>query len=144
MSSEEIMEIWKRFDLTGSLRGSAQLASSDHKTVAHYVALRDAGKMPDDRVQGPMLIDEYLHKVEELIDRSEARSAPTSCTTSCTAMGFSGSERTTRRAVARARRRGGPGIGGSSDPGFRSRGCGCKSAAAAGCAGRTARSGRRP
>ena len=53
-SSEEIMEILEAYDLTSSLRGAADLAGCDHKTVAHYVALRDAGRAPDDRpVSGP-------------------------------------------------------------------------------------------
>ena len=42
-SSEEIMEILEAYDLTGGLRAAAALAGCDHKTVAHYVALRDAG-----------------------------------------------------------------------------------------------------
>jgi hypothetical protein len=29
------------FDLTGTLRGTAQLAGCDHKTVAHWVRARD-------------------------------------------------------------------------------------------------------
>ena len=43
-SSEEIMEILEAYDLTGGLRAAATLAGCDHKTVAHYVALRDAGR----------------------------------------------------------------------------------------------------
>jgi hypothetical protein len=31
---EEVMEILEAFDLTGTLRGAAQLAGCDHKTVA--------------------------------------------------------------------------------------------------------------
>lgn len=59
-SSEEILEA---FNLTGNLRNAAELAGCDHKTVGHYVALRDAGKGPDDRPQRPMLIDDYVDKV---------------------------------------------------------------------------------
>jgi hypothetical protein len=40
-SSEETMEILEAYDLTGGWR-AAELAGCDHKTVAHYVALRDA------------------------------------------------------------------------------------------------------
>jgi len=40
-SSEEVMEILEAFDLTGSLRGAAELAGCDHKTVAHWVRARD-------------------------------------------------------------------------------------------------------
>ena len=36
------MEILEAFDLTGSLRGAAELAGCDHKTVAHWVRARDA------------------------------------------------------------------------------------------------------
>jgi molybdenum-dependent DNA-binding transcriptional regulator ModE len=32
---EEVMEILEAFDLTGTLRGAAQLAGCDHKTVAY-------------------------------------------------------------------------------------------------------------
>jgi hypothetical protein len=43
---QEIMEILEAFDLTRSYRAAAQLAGSDHKTVAHYVERRDAGYDP--------------------------------------------------------------------------------------------------
>ena len=50
------MEILEAFDLTGGLRAAAALAGCDHKTVAHYVALRDAGMAPDERLRRPMLL----------------------------------------------------------------------------------------
>ena len=37
------MEILEAYDLTGSLRAAAKLAGCDHKTVAHWVAQREAG-----------------------------------------------------------------------------------------------------
>ena len=40
--AEEVMEILEAFDLTGSLRAAAELCGCDHKTVAHWVAVRDA------------------------------------------------------------------------------------------------------
>jgi molybdenum-dependent DNA-binding transcriptional regulator ModE len=43
---EEVMEILEAYDLAGSLRGAAQLAGCDHKTVAHWVAQRDLGLVP--------------------------------------------------------------------------------------------------
>ena len=39
------MEILEAYDLTGGLRAAAALAGCDHKTVAHYLALRDAGSV---------------------------------------------------------------------------------------------------
>ena len=35
------MEILEAFDLTGTLRGAAQLVGCDHKTVAHWVRARE-------------------------------------------------------------------------------------------------------
>ena len=104
-NSEEIMEILEAYDLTGSLRGAAVLAGCDHKTVAHYVALREAGAGPDERAARPMLIDEFLGKVEEWMDRSQGKVRADVVHDKLVAMGFAGSERTTRRAVAAARRR---------------------------------------
>lgn len=64
------MEILEAYDLTGGLRAAAELVGCDHKTVAHYVALRDAGKSPDERPQRAMAIDPFLDKVEEWVARS--------------------------------------------------------------------------
>ncbi len=38
---EEVMEILEAFDLTGTLRGAAELAGCDHKTVTLWVRARD-------------------------------------------------------------------------------------------------------
>jgi hypothetical protein len=99
-TSEEIMEILEAFDLTGGLRAAAALAGCDHKTVAHYVALRDAGRAPDVRVARAMAIDPFLDKVEEWVDRSQGRVRADVVHDKLVTMGFDGSERTTRRAVA--------------------------------------------
>jgi transposase len=99
-TSEEIMEILEAYDLTGGLRAAAVLAGCDHKTVAHYVALRDAGLAPGERVPRGQLIDEFLDKVEEWVDRSKGRIRADVVHDKLCAMGFAGSERTTRRAVA--------------------------------------------
>ena len=45
-SGREIMEILEAFDLTGCAHSAAQLAGTDRKTVARYVALRDGGADP--------------------------------------------------------------------------------------------------
>ena len=39
---EEVMEILEAYDLTGSFRQAAALVGCDHKTVAHWVAVREA------------------------------------------------------------------------------------------------------
>ena len=45
-SGREIMEIFEAFDLTGTAWSAAQLAGCDAKTVAQYVAVREAGGDP--------------------------------------------------------------------------------------------------
>ena len=42
-SDREIMEILEAYDLTRCAHSAAQLAGVDAKTVARYVAMRDAG-----------------------------------------------------------------------------------------------------
>jgi hypothetical protein len=44
-SAEEIMQILEAFDLTRSFRDAGELVGCDNKTVAHWVARRDAGAM---------------------------------------------------------------------------------------------------
>ena len=98
-SAEEIMNMLDAFDLTGSLRDAGELAGVSHHTVARYVAARDSG-VADRGVTRPMLIDEFLAKVEEWIERSNGKLRADVAHDNLVALGFTGSERTTRRAVA--------------------------------------------
>lgn len=99
-SAEEIMEILQAFDLTGSFRDAGELAGVSHHTVARYVAARDAGRLVDRPVARPMLIDEFLPKVEEWVEASKGKIRADVAHEKLLALGFNGSERTTRRAVA--------------------------------------------
>ena len=100
------MEILEAFDLTGTLRGAAELAGCDHKTVAHWVAARDAagGGLPV-AVRPRPRVDALAVKIEEWVDRSRGRIRADVAHQRLVAMGYLGSERTTRRAVAAAKRR---------------------------------------
>ena len=99
-SGREIMEIFEAFDLTGTAWSAAQLAGCDAKTVARYVAVRDAGGDPLAKTSRPRLIDGFLPKLEELVDRSSGKIRADVAHRKITAMGYAGSERSTRRAVA--------------------------------------------
>jgi len=103
-SGEEIMEILAAFDLTGSLRDAAELAGCSHHTVARYVAARDAGRLVERPAVRAQLIDEFLPKVEEWVEASRGKVRADVAHEKLLALGFTGSERTTRRAVARVRR----------------------------------------
>jgi hypothetical protein len=103
---EEVMEILEAFDLTGTLRGAAELAGCDHKTVAHWVRAREqaGGGLPV-AVRPRPRVDAFAVKIEEWVDRSRGRIRADVAHQRLLAMGYLGSERTTRRAVAQAKRR---------------------------------------
>lgn len=99
-SAEEIMEILEAFDLTGSYRDAGELAEVSHHTVARYVTARDAGRLTDKPVARPQLMDEFMPKVEEWVERSVGKIRADVVHEKLLAVGFTGSERSTRRAVA--------------------------------------------
>ena len=99
-SGREIMEIFEAFDLTGTAWSAAQLTGCDAKTVTRYVAVRDAGGDPLARAARPRLIDPFMAKIEELVDRSKGKIRADVAHRKITTMGYRGSERSTRRAVA--------------------------------------------
>jgi hypothetical protein len=102
----EIMEIIEAFDLTGCPHSAVQLAGTDPKTVARYVAIRDAGGDAFVRPARAKIIDPYLEKIEELVERSFGKvRADVVHRCHIVPMGFGGDERTTRRAVAEAKAR---------------------------------------
>ena len=103
---EEAMEILEAYDVTGSLRAAAALAGCDHKTVARLVAAREeaGGGLPV-RARKRPLVDPFAEKIDELVDRSRAQVRADKAHGVLVAMGYQGSYRTTRRAVADAKRR---------------------------------------
>ena len=97
------MEILDAYDLTGSLRDAGELAGCSHHTVKHYVERRAVGGALDRAAARPQLIDEYLPKVEEWVERSHGKVRADIAHEKLVALGYTGSERTTRRAVAQVK-----------------------------------------
>ena len=91
------MEILEAFDLTGTLRGAAQLVGCDHKTVAHWVRARDeaGGGLPVSVRPRPR-VDAFAVKIEEWVDRSRGKIRADVAHQRLVAMGYMGSERTTQ------------------------------------------------
>ena len=91
-SREEIMNMLEAFDLCGSLRGPGELAGVSHHTVARYVAERDAGELAGG---GPRrrgrIIDPFLPKIEEWVERSHAKIRADRAFDKLTALGYTGS-----------------------------------------------------
>ncbi len=69
--------------------------------MARYVAMRDAGELAGD---GPRrrerIIDPWMGKIEEWVERSGGKIRADRAFDKLKALGFAGSERTVRRAVA--------------------------------------------
>jgi len=99
-SVEEIMNMLEAFDLTGSLRDAGELAGVSHHTVARYVAARDAGDLSDRPAARAQLFDAHLPKLKEWIERSHGKLRADKAHEKLLLLGYAGSERTTRRAVA--------------------------------------------
>jgi hypothetical protein len=71
--------------------------------VARYVAIRDAGGDPQTRARRVRSIDPFLAKVEEWVEHSQGKVRADVVHQRLVAMGFGGTDRTTRRAVAEAK-----------------------------------------
>jgi transposase len=104
-SREEIMQILEAFDLTGSLRAAGELAGCSHHTVAEWVARRDAGLLPTptEPLRRERIIDPWMAKIEEWVERSKGKVRADVAFRNLRRLGFTGSERTVRRAVAEAK-----------------------------------------
>ena len=100
-SAEEIVNILDAYDLTGSFRDAAELAGCSHHTAKRYVVAREkAGGPPDAPARREQLIDPFLPKVEEWVERSKGKARADRVHAKLVWLGYTGSERTTRRAVA--------------------------------------------
>ena len=103
-SREEIMNMLEAFDLTESSRDAGELAGCSHHTVAAYVARRDEGRLGGaGPVRRERIIDPWMAKIEEWVERSCGKIRADRCYAKLKALGFEGSDRTVRRAVAEAK-----------------------------------------
>ncbi len=104
LPKEKKMEVLELFDLTKSVPAAAQLAGVDPRTVRRAVAARAAGLGPVGIVDREKVTDPYVDKIEEWVEKSNAKIRADVVHRRLCAMGYSGSERTTRRVVARLKK----------------------------------------
>lgn len=97
------MEILAAYDLTGSLRATAELTGCSHHTVARHVAARDAGRPIAEPAARPRATDAFLPKIEEWVEASKGRIRADVAHEKLLALGYAGSERSTRRAIAQVK-----------------------------------------
>ncbi|WP_241994548.1 IS21 family transposase, partial [Cryobacterium sp. TMT2-10] len=99
----EIMEILAAYDLTRSLRATAELTGCSHHTVARHVEARDAGKPIAEPAYRGRVTDPFLPKIEEWVEASKGKIRADRAHDKLLALGYTGSERSTRRAVSQVR-----------------------------------------
>jgi hypothetical protein len=100
LPEEKQMEVLEVYDLTRSYRDTAELCGVDHHTVARIVAMRARAPEPAAGPVSSKLAGAFIDKVEEWVTRSGGRVRADVVHEKLVAMGYSGSERTTRRVVA--------------------------------------------
>jgi transposase len=105
LPEEKKMEVLEVYDLTLSYRDTAELCGVDHHTVARAVANRARGPELTDQAAVPSkLAGAFVDKVDEWVARSGGRIRADVVHEKLAAMGYVGSERTTRRVVAALKR----------------------------------------
>ena len=97
---EKQMEVLEAYDLTKSYRAAGELTGTDHHTVARLVAQRACGTPGEESVPRPGVTDTFADKIDEWIEKSSAKIRSDVAHERLVAMGYTGSERTTRRVVA--------------------------------------------
>ena len=102
-TERSIMDILEAFDLYGSYRAAAKHVRCSPNTVKKFVLARAEGDPLPKRVIRAKLTDEYRDKIEELIDRSQGDIMAKKVHETLQSMGFTGSEKTTSRAVREAK-----------------------------------------
>jgi len=98
-----IMEILASYDLTGSLRATAELTGCSHHTVARHVAACDAGKPIAVRAYRGRFTDPFMPKIKEWVEVTKGKIRSGKAHDKLVALGFEGSDRSVQRAVAQVR-----------------------------------------
>jgi len=97
-SDGELMEILNAYDLTGSYRAAAGLCGCSHHTVKKAVEDRDRGLPP--AVRRARMVDDWRDVLEGWVADSRGKIRGDKAHQRLQGLGFTGSERTTRRALA--------------------------------------------
>jgi hypothetical protein len=100
LPKERQMQVLEAYDLTRSFRAAGQLTGVDHHTVARVVTARALGQSVDDQSIRSKVADAFAEKIVEWIERSGGKVRADVVHEKLRAMGYAGSERTTRRVVA--------------------------------------------
>ena len=100
LPEEKRMELLEAYDLTKSYRAAAQLTGVNPHTVTRAVAGRAIGIDLEASALRSSVADAFVDKITEWIERSGGKVRADVVHDKLRAMGYTGSERTTRRVVA--------------------------------------------
>jgi hypothetical protein len=92
-SDREIMDILEAFGATGVANSPAPLCGADPKTVRRCAQAQDRGRPVTGPVLRPKMIDPFLRKIEEWVDRSKGQVRADKVHERLAAMGFAGTLR---------------------------------------------------
>lgn len=104
LSQGKRMEVTEIFDLTKSISATAQLCGVDRRTVRRLLAARSSG-WTSSYPERAKVSDPFEEKIAEWIERSSGKVRADVVHEKLVAMGYTGSERTTRRVVNELKRR---------------------------------------
>lgn len=99
-SSREYMDIVNAYEDLGSYRAAAQLCGTTHKTVRRMVERRSAGDEEWLSSPRPKQTDPYLELIRTRVKATDGRISAKRLLPHARAAGYTGSDRTFRRAVA--------------------------------------------
>src|SRR5699024_9354673 len=102
-SPGEFMEIIAAYDLTQSYRAAADMCGVSHNTVRAYVQARDAGGTAPARMRRGRKIDPFAEQIYVWVTSSRGKIRGDVVHEKLLALGYDGSQRTTRYAVAEAK-----------------------------------------
>ncbi len=99
-SYEETMEILAAYDLTGSYRATSQLTACSPNTVTSLVTKRNNGTLQTSgTARRTRITDPYMPKIEEWVEQSRAKIRSDVAHRKLLTLGYTGSDRSTRRAL---------------------------------------------
>jgi len=103
-SAGEIMEILEAYDETKSFRAASELANCSHHTVKRLVEQRAAGQPVPEYTARPKITDDHLGTIERIVEETRGKIRADVLHQRLLGMGYTGSERSTRREVSNAKK----------------------------------------
>jgi len=100
-TARDQLDILTTYTELGSYRAAAALCGTTHKTVRRVVERR--GQPPAERPARPKITDRYLDLIATKVKATDGRISAKRLLPLCRAEGYTGSDRSLRRAVAEAR-----------------------------------------